>query len=83
MSQHPASKAIQIGNLQVAAELQAFVDRDVLPGTGIDPARFWSGLDALLHDLAPRNRALLATRDTLQAKIDAWHKERRGKPHDA
>ncbi|MFA7430548.1 MAG: malate synthase G, partial [Rhodospirillaceae bacterium] len=41
------------------------------------------GLDALLHDLAPRNRALLATRDTLQAKIDAWHKERRGKPHDA
>jgi len=74
---------VQIGNLKVAAELQAFLEMEALPGTGIEPARFWAGLDALLHDLAPRNRALLEARDAFQAKIDTWHLERRGQPHDA
>ncbi len=64
--------------LQVAAELARFVDDEVLPGTGVDPAAFWRGFDALAHDLAPKNRALLAERDRLQLELDAWHKANPG-----
>ena len=71
------------GGLQIAAPLHAFITTDVLPGTGIAPVALWSGLETLLNDLAPRNRALLARRDQLQAAIDAWHAERRGKVFDA
>jgi hypothetical protein len=53
-----------------------------LPGTGVTETAFWSGFAALLADLAPKNRALLARRDDLQAQIDAWHIARRGQPHD-
>ena len=63
----------QIGALKVAAELREFIEDEALPGTGIEPDRLWSALDAIIHDLAPRNRALLARRDELQARIDAWH----------
>ncbi len=73
----------QLGGLKVAKVLHDFIEKEALPGTGVDAARFWPGLDALVHDLAPRNRALLAKRETLQAKIDAWHRERKGRPHDA
>ncbi|MBS7690210.1 malate synthase G [Pseudomonas lalucatii] len=64
--------------LQVAANLQRFVDEEVLPGSGIEREAFWAGFDALVHDLAPRNRALLAERDALQAKLDTWHREHPG-----
>ena len=43
---------------------------------------FWTGFAALVADLAPRNRQLLQVRDDLQAKIDAWHAERAGRPLD-
>jgi len=71
------------GGLQIAAPLHAFITDEVLPGTGISPAALWSGLETMLNDLAPRNRALLARRDQLQAAIDSWHAERRGKVFDA
>ncbi|MDP5104185.1 MAG: malate synthase G, partial [Erythrobacter sp.] len=54
----------------------------VLGPLGRDVGAFWQGFAALLADFAPRNRALLATRDDLQAQIDAWHVARAGKPHD-
>jgi len=76
------TERIQVGGLQVAAELHRFMENEALPGTGVSPQRFWSALDAILHDLAPRNRALLAKRDELQAKIDAYYRDRRGKPAD-
>ena len=69
---------IAIGGLQVAAELHRFIETEALPGTGVPSERFWGGFEALLHDLAPRNRELLARRDELQAQIDAWYRERRG-----
>jgi malate synthase len=50
----------------------------VLPGTGITAAAFWAGFDAIVRDLAPRNAALLAERDRLQAEIDAWHRAHPG-----
>ncbi|MGP1681323.1 MAG: malate synthase G, partial [Giesbergeria sp.] len=64
--------------LQVATSLQRFIDDQVLPGTGIDNAAFWKGFDAIVTDLAPRNIALLAERDRLQAELDTWHKANPG-----
>jgi malate synthase len=72
---------IEIEGLSVAAQMHAFVENEALPGTGVDPAAFWSGLSSLAHDLAPQNRALLAKRDDLQAKIDTWHRDN-GAPSD-
>src|SRR5918995_1722381 len=72
----------QIGALQVAAELREFIEKEALPGTGIEADRLWSALDAILHDLAPRNRELLKKRDDLQAKIDAWYGDHRSRPID-
>ena len=69
--------------LQVAAELVDFIEGAALPGTGIDAGTFWAGLSDLVHDLGPKNRALLQTREDMQVKIDSWHKERAGQPHDA
>ncbi|WP_442594604.1 malate synthase G [Parapusillimonas sp. JC17] len=68
--------------LQVATELYQFVEREALPGTGVAPEAFWSGFDELVHDLAPRNRELLAERDRLQAEIDAWHRQNPGPIQD-
>ncbi|GAB2789305.1 malate synthase G [Halomonas shantousis] len=68
--------------LQVAAELHRFIENRALPGTGIDAAAFWSGLDALVHDLAPTNRELLAERDRLQRELDTWHREHPGPVSD-
>ena len=69
--------------LQVAAELLEFIESEALPGTGVDAAAFWSGVDALVHDLAPRNRELLAQRDQLQARLDEWHRANPGPVTDA
>jgi malate synthase len=67
-----------IHRLQVASNLADFINDRVLPGTGIDPAAFWSGFDAIVHDLAPQNAALLAERDRLQTAMDAWHTKHPG-----
>ncbi|SHK88657.1 malate synthase G [Halomonas caseinilytica] len=68
--------------LQVAAELDRFINERALPGTGVDPEAFWTGVDALFHDLTPKNRELLAERDRLQAELDAWHREHSGPVRD-
>ncbi|MFM0557187.1 malate synthase G [Paraburkholderia sediminicola] len=70
------------GGLQVAASLDQFVETEALPGTGIDSAAFWSGFDALVHELAPKNRALLAERDRLQTELDNWHRANPGPVRD-
>ena len=59
--------------LQVTDTLARFIDEEVLPGTGIEPSAFWAGFDAIVHDLTPKNRALLAERDRLQLELDTWH----------
>lgn len=68
--------------LQVADDLAAFVETEVLPGLDLDPGAFWTGAAAVFARFAPENRRLLALRDDLQARIDAWHAERRGRPYD-
>ena len=74
---------VQVGGLQVAKVLYDFVNNEALPGTGLDAAGFWMGADQLIHELAPKNKALLAKRDDLQAQIDAWHQSHAGQAHDA
>lgn len=67
----------------IDSRLASFLEAEVLGPLGRDVEAFWHRLAALLADFAPRNAALLAKREALQAKIDAWHVERAGKPHDA
>ncbi|WP_226635105.1 malate synthase G [Brevundimonas poindexterae] len=69
-------------DLTVAPILAAFVEDEVLPGLGIDGGEFWSGVRALLDWAEPENRRLLAVRDDLQARIDTWHRDRKGQPYD-
>ena len=71
-----------VGGLQVDPALHQFIEQEALPGTGIEPAAFWESLETLLADFTPRNRALLARRDDLQAQIDAWHRQNKAGPFD-
>ena len=72
----------QVNRLQVATVLQQFIDQEVLPGTGVDSSAFWKGFDAIVHDLAPKNAALLAERDRLQTELDKWHSAHPGPVSD-
>jgi malate synthase len=72
----------RVHNLEVATELHRFIDEKVLPGTGVDSAAFWKGFDAIVSELAPKNVALLAERDRLQAELDRWHKAHPGPIQD-
>jgi len=68
------SDRIEIAGLKIARELHDFVANEALPGTGIGNSAFWAAFSAIVHDLAPVNRALLAKRDDMQEKIDKWHR---------
>jgi malate synthase len=64
---------VSLGEVQIVRILYEFVNQEALPGTAIEPERFWRGFAALIERLAPRNAQLLQRRDQLQAQIDAWH----------
>ncbi len=69
-------------DLSVATELASFIDEQALPGTGVDADAFWQGFSDLVHDFGPRNAAFLETREEMQAKLDAWHRDNRGEVGD-
>ena len=69
---------ISVHGLQVAETLHRFIEDRVLPGTGVASAAFWQGFDTIVHELAPKNAALLAERDRLQVELDAWHRANPG-----
>ena len=75
------SERVEIDGLKISRQLFDFINEAAMPGTGVEQAKFWSDFSAIVHDLAPKNRALLAKRDDLQAKIDAWYREN-GAPSD-
>ncbi len=68
--------------LKVAGALAAFIETEALPGLGLDAETFWRGTAAIFARFAPENRALLDRRDALQARIDDWHRARKGQPYD-
>ena len=74
---------VERAELHVGIELAAMLEDEALPATGVDPAHFWEGLSRLIHDMGPRNADLLDIRAALQASIDAWHRQRIGRPHDS
>ncbi|MGP5310137.1 malate synthase G [Vreelandella alkaliphila] len=76
------SERITRHRLQVSADLDRFINEQALPGTGVDESTFWAGVDALFHDLTPKNRQLLEERDILQEKLDVWHRENPGPVSD-
>ena len=78
MSTASSTPRTPANGLQVASSLHQFIEDKVLPGTGVSPEAFWSGFDAIVADLAPKNAALLAERDRLQTELDAWHKANPG-----
>ncbi|MEA4856651.1 MAG: malate synthase G [Solidesulfovibrio sp.] len=76
------SDRIAVSGLSVEKTLHDVIAREILPETGISPEAFFAALAAIVADLGPKNRELLAKRDAMQAAIDVWHKERAGQPHD-
>ncbi len=77
------AERINKDGLQVDARMVDFVENRALPGSGIGAGDFWAALSKLIHDLGPKNRALLEKRAALQRAIDDWHIARRGQKHDA
>jgi len=69
---------LSINNLKVAEELLHFVNNELLEGIDISPDKFWSNFDKAVHDLAPKNKELIKTRESLQKKIDEWHIKNKG-----
>ncbi len=76
------SDRVDAGGLQVSKDLYDFINTKALPGTGVDQAHFWDSFGAIVRDLTPKNKELLAIREDIQKKIDDWHLERRGKELD-
>ncbi|NIR59030.1 MAG: malate synthase G, partial [Gammaproteobacteria bacterium] len=76
------SNYAEVGNLRVDGALQALVQDEIAPGTGVDPAAFWKALEDIVTELGPRNAELLAKRDALQKQLDEWHGARRGQSVD-
>jgi len=74
---------VQADGLRIAPSLHQFVAEQALPGTGIESDAFWRGFAAIVRDLAPRNKELLARRDALQTQIDAWHHDHAGATPDS
>ena len=68
---------LTVNGLKIDKELHDFIVNEALPGTGVEADAFFKGFSELVHDLAPKNRTLLAKRDALQEQIDAWYRQKR------
>ena len=73
---------VEVGGLRIDERLYRLVRDEIAPGTGVKVDGFWKSLGAIVRDLGPKNRALLAKRDRLQKQIDEWHLARSGQPFD-
>ena len=69
---------IEKSDLKISNELLEFINSEALPGTDITPDNFWGNFSKAVHELAPINKQLLAKRETIQKKIDDWHKNNKG-----
>src|SRR6056297_3106096 len=82
LRQTTMTERVQVGGIQVAKNLYDFVNNEAIPGTGIDADKFWADFDAIVHELAPRNKELLAKRDAIQEKMDSWNRDHKGQKLD-
>ncbi|MFL0691069.1 MAG: malate synthase G [Agrobacterium tumefaciens] len=73
--------SVEAHGLSIDKRLYDFIVTQAIPGTHVEADAFFAGFSRIVHDLAPKNRALLAKRDDLQAQIDAWYREN-GAPSD-
>ncbi len=73
-----SDERISQGGLQISKVLHDLVANEIAPGSGIEPAAFWTAFEQVAVELSPRNQALLAKRQELQARIDAWHRANPG-----
>jgi malate synthase len=71
-----------LAGLKVDSDLVDFINKEAIPGTGVEVEAFWESFAGIVRDFAPRNAELLTRRDELQAQIDAWHRAHRNKPID-
>ncbi len=75
------TERIQHGSLAVDQRLNDFIETKALPNSGVSSDQFWASFEQIIQDLTPKNDALLAKRDDLQAQIDQWHRD--NQPFDA
>ncbi len=67
------SERVQKGSLAIDTELYNFIANEVTPVVGIDNEKYWQEFEKIVKAFQPRNKALLAKRDEIQAQIDDWH----------
>ena len=67
-----------VKNLKVSKDLLFFINNELLKDTNISPEEFWSGFDKVVHELTPKNKELIKTRENLKKKIDNWHIKNKG-----
>ncbi|MDC3232590.1 malate synthase G [Pelagibacteraceae bacterium] len=70
---------IDKNGLKINSVLVDFINNEAIPGTGIKPDDFWHRFESIVHELTPINKALIKKRETIQKKIDDWHKNNAGK----
>ncbi|CAM5185878.1 malate synthase G [Oligella ureolytica] len=70
----------KIESLQVEETLFNLINNQILANhpQKLDSNEFWKNFSDLVKGFAPKNQALLAKRDQLQAKIDTWHQANPG-----
>jgi len=76
-------QTIQKNGLTVAQTLYDLINDKILPDTQVNEDSFWLAFEEIINDLSPTNKALLAKRETIQQKIDSWHRDRQGQEHDS
>ena len=73
---------IKNNNLQINSVLFEFINNEVIPGTNIESSDFWKKFEKVVHELSPINKSLIEKRETIQKKIDEWHKKNKSKDFD-
>ncbi len=72
-------KIVDKNGLKISSTLFDFVNNEAIPGTGVNSEDFWLKFSNYVHELAPINKRLIDKRETIQKKIDEWHKSKKGK----
>ncbi len=75
-------KMIEKYGLKISSTLFEFVNNEAIPGTNLDLDKFWSNFSEIVHELAPVNKELIEERESIQKKIDDWHKSKKGSEFD-